>query len=361
VKAEARKVRPHPGPLLQERGESTPSIDLSPNTDSRFEPPNQGAPPLPACGHPLLHSEWRRGKGRGGAPVQGEGRGEGERHSRISVAISLLLIAFFCSSYVSFAETQIIILSSNSSPPTVGMEGQLDVALPLAGLITKPGDHRAPMLLRIAHSQPHGTLTRYDLRYIGRMPGQHDLRNYLFTADGLLATNLPALNVPISGLLPNPHNGWLEEQAQHAPSLLGGYRTTLAVIVALWIVAFFVIWRSGRRARPAANTTPVQREPTFAERIRPLVERAAAGTLSPDDKATLERLLITHWQRRLNLTSANGDELIQRLREHTEAGILLRALEDWLHRPPGRGEVHVDEFLAPYKHLADPKPAEVTA
>ena len=26
-------------------------------------------PPLPACGHPLLHSEWRRGLGRGGAPV----------------------------------------------------------------------------------------------------------------------------------------------------------------------------------------------------------------------------------------------------------------------------------------------------
>jgi len=48
-------------------------------------------PPLPACGHPLLHSEWRRGLGRGGAPVsplparalQGEGVG-----SRRSVPMS---------------------------------------------------------------------------------------------------------------------------------------------------------------------------------------------------------------------------------------------------------------------------------
>lgn len=259
-----------------------------------------------------------------------------------------------------FAQSALV-LSSNGSPPTVGMEGQLAVALPLAGLTTKPGDHRAPMLLRIAHSQPHGTLTRYDLRYIGRVPGQHDLRNYLFTTDGLPATNLPALNVSIAGLLPNPHNGWLEEQAQQAPSLLGGYRMTLVVIVALWVISFFVIWRSGRRAKPVASTAPVQREPTFAERIRPLVERAAAGTLSPDEKATLERLLITHWQRRLNLTGTNGDELIHRLRQHNEAGALLRALEDWLHRPPGRGEVRVEEFLAPYKQLAEPQPQEATA
>jgi hypothetical protein len=46
----------------------------SPNLTSRFEPLNHGAPPLPACGHPLLHSEWRRGPGRGGAPVHGEDR-----------------------------------------------------------------------------------------------------------------------------------------------------------------------------------------------------------------------------------------------------------------------------------------------
>src|SRR6185436_19687735 len=30
------------------------------------------APHLPPSGHPLLHSEWRRGMGRGGAPVHGK-------------------------------------------------------------------------------------------------------------------------------------------------------------------------------------------------------------------------------------------------------------------------------------------------
>ena len=55
----ARSDAPH----LQGQGEN------SPNHDSRIEPSNLGAPPLPASGHPLLHSEWRRGTGRGGAQV----------------------------------------------------------------------------------------------------------------------------------------------------------------------------------------------------------------------------------------------------------------------------------------------------
>jgi hypothetical protein len=101
----------------------------------------------------------------------------------------------------------------------------------------------------------------------------------------------------------------------------------------------------------------VQREPTFAERLRPLVERAAAGGLTADEKAALERMLINHWQRRLGLAGADSGELITRLRQHAEAGALLRALEDWLHRPPGSTKVEVESVLAPYRNL----PAEETA
>jgi len=80
-----------------------------------------------------------------------------------------------------------------------------------------------------------------------------------------------------------------------------------------------------------------------------LIERAAAGELSADQKAELERLLITHWQQRLNLSQTGANELIVRLRQHPEAGELLGALENWLHRPPGRGEVKLDQLLAPYR------------
>lgn len=274
------------------------------------------------------------------------------RHSSFITLIS------FVAASPSFAQTvsTLTILSSNATPPTVGMEGQLEVILPEAGLTPRVPDRRAPLLLRIAYTRPHGTLTLYDLRFIGRVPGQFDLRDYLVTTNGIPATNVAALAVSISGVLPNPHNGWLEEEALRAPSLFGGYRAIAATVIVLWIAAFFVILRAGRKPKPVTVSAPVQRPPTFAERIRPLVERAATGRISADEKATLERMLITHWQRRLGLREANGAELIARLREHGEAGALLCALEDWLHRPPGNVTVQVESVLAPYRDL----PAEET-
>jgi len=261
----------------------------------------------------------------------------------------------FGSVLATFAQSATI-LSSNASPPTVGMEGQLEVILPEAGLTPRVPERRAPLLLRIAYTRPHGTLTLYDLRYVGRVPRTFDLRDYLVTTNGIPATNLAALAVSIAGVLPNPHNGWLEEEAARAPSLFGGYRTVAVIVIVLWVAAFFVILRVGRKPKAVEIVTPVEHPPTFAERIRPLVERAAAGKISGDEKASLERMLITHWQRRLGLHEANGTELISRLREHGEAGPLLRALEEWLHRPPGNSTVQVETVLAPYRDL----PAEET-
>jgi hypothetical protein len=258
-----------------------------------------------------------------------------------------------------YAQTNLIIIKQSADVPTVGMEGELDVAVPLAGLITKPGDHRAPLVLRIAGSQPYGTLTRYDLRYTGRVPGAHNLSDYLFTAEGQPATNLPALSVKVGGLLARPHSGWLEEQAHRVPSLFRGYRAVLMAVAAGWVIAFFIIRRVDRKPKATTATETTVRPPSFAEKIRPLVERAASGKLSAEEKATLERMLITHWQQRLNLVGASTNDLIRQLRQHPEAGVLLRALEDWLHRPPGQAAVRVEEVLAPYARVTDKSATEV--
>ena len=279
----------------------------------------------------------------------------------LKTSVSMLMALMLSSAAVASAETNLIVINQSTNVPTVGMEGGWDVALPLAGLITKPGDHRAPLVLRVAATQPYGTLTRYELRYVGRVPGQHDLRNYLFTAEGLPATNLPALQVKITSLLPNPHSGWLEEQAHGSPSLFRSYRTMLLGIAVLWVASFFIIRRLDRKPKALAAPVATARPPSFAEKIRPLVERAAAGQLSAEEKATLERMLITHWQQRLNLVGTSTNDLIHQLRQHPEAGVLLRALEDWLHRPPGSAAVRVEEFLAPYARIVDSQPMEVQA
>jgi hypothetical protein len=346
VKVHLCKDRPHPDPLPQERGKLFPRFGNVFTAGFATKP----------CEEP--------GTSKCSPSLGGEGRGEGERQSirlRITTVVVSLLVAgltLLCLNSPAFAQTDLIVINQSTNVPTVGMEGGLDVALPLAGLITKPGDHRAPLVLRIAATQPYGTLTRYELRYTGRVPGQHDLRNYLFTADGLPATNLPALQVNITGLLPNPHSGWLEEQAHRAPSLFRSYRVMLVGVAVLWVAAFFILRRLDRKPKTLIAPVATARPPSFAEKIRPLVERAAAGQLCAEEKATLERMLITHWQQRLNLIGASTNDLIHQLRQHPEAGVLLRALEDWLHRPPGSAAVHVEEFLAPYCNLPEPQPAE---
>lgn len=274
-----------------------------------------------------------------------------------AVFFALLLVAPFA-----FAQDALTVLSSNATPPTVGMEGQLEVLLPETGLSAAAANYKSPVLLRIAAEYPHGTLRRYDLRYVGRVPGEHDLREYLIRTNGLAATNLPPLKVSVTGLLPEEHNGWLEEQLIGLPALFGGYKSRLGILLGLWAVGLVLIVRSMRRKKtPTAEAPIVQRPPSFSERLRPLVERAAAGQLSAEEKALLERMLLVHWQRRLNLRATSSDELIAQMRQHPEAGALIRALEDWLHRPPGSVKVEVESVLAPYRNLPDEQPETLEA
>jgi hypothetical protein len=245
-------------------------------------------------------------------------------------------------------------LASNTAPPTVGMEGQLEVLLP-PDLRAVVATNKSALLLRVASTRPHGSQVHYDLRYIGRVPGKHDLRDYLIDVNGAPATNLPPLAVEVAGILPKAHNGWLEDQALRAPSIFGGYRGIVGTVIVVWALLLVPLVFM-RRRKPVQGAPEPAREPSLADRLKPLVEQAAAGELSADGKATLERMLIQHWQRRLQLADATGERLIQRLREHPEAGRLLRALEDWLHRPPGSVTVNVDNLLAPYRQLpAEPK------
>jgi len=251
------------------------------------------------------------------------------------------------------------VISFEEKPPLVGMEGRLELLLSETGLKTKKPERLSDIHLRIATSNPRGKLIYYDLRYTGRVPGEYDLRDFLLTANELPATNLPPLPISIAGILPEQHNGWLEEQDMRSPALFGGYKSIAILAIALWILALFVVFRFGRKPKADTNLKPVARPLTFAERIRPLLERAAAGKLTVDEKALLERMLITHWQHRLGLAKKGGDEIIAQLRQHSEAGVLLRALEDWLHRPPGSVTVAVDSVLAPYRNMPAEEPLEV--
>jgi hypothetical protein len=107
----------------------------------------------------------------------------------------------------------------------------------------------------------------------------------------------------------------------------------------------------GRKSRRGAAAS--HRPKTLAEQLRPLVERAQAGTLSTPERAELERMLLAFWGRRLGLTDVDPREAMAQMRQHPEAGRLIEQLELWLHRPGTADEVDVAALLAPYRESAE--------
>jgi hypothetical protein len=232
--------------------------------------------------------------------------------------------------------------------PTVGMEGTLQIILPGTLLEARPVTQKSTLIVRIADTRPHGELNWYDLRFVGFVPGKYDLRDFLIRKDGSPTNNLPTLPVQILGLLPKEHNGAIIDEALRPMPFFGSYRRLLAAVALVWAAGWIGYYFARRKPKPVAVTAPPAAPPTFADRIRPFVEKAAAGTLDHEGQAQLERMLLNHWRDRLGLQAQSPPELMAALRRHEQAGNLLRQLEQWLHRPGGQKTLEVEALLRPY-------------
>jgi hypothetical protein len=219
-------------------------------------------------------------------------------------------------------------------------------------LTAKPVDDRSGLILRIAGSRREGDKTRYDLRYIGHEPGQHDLRDYLLLGGVSAAGVLPEIHVEIEGLLPHDHNGLLEMPGPGRLPRVGGYRFLIGLAVALWCVGPIVmVVRRGKQKIQREVLPDIMPEPSLADLLRPHACAAVDGKLDVEGKARLERLLLGHWREKLDLAGLDMYAALTQLALHPEGGRLLRNLADWLHRPPGSCAVHIESLLEPYRHV----------
>lgn len=222
-----------------------------------------------------------------------------------------------------------------------GIEGRLVAELP-AGL-TARSDPQAPLMLRIATSEAMSDgRCRYDLRYIGNEPGQRDLLDCLRDGGGRRPEG--ALTVEIATLLPAGQAA-LSDPPAEAAAPLGGWLRWLIALAGGWLLAVLILLWPRRRAA-AARIAPM---PTLVELLTPLAEAAAGGQLDVEGQARLERLLLAFWRERLALDRLEPAAALVRLRDHPEAGALLRGTDAWLHQPPGRAAVDVAALLAPYR------------
>ncbi len=233
---------------------------------------------------------------------------------------------------------------------SVGVPARIEeLVLPAPELEVVPLARESPIVLRILSVEPHGEAFRYDLEYVGLEAGEHDLRAWLRPAGGTAAgAELPAIPVRIRSSLPA---GQVLPHTPGAGALprLGGYRVWLAIGAIAWV---WGLWALLRGPRPGAvDSSASARPPTLAERLRPLVERALAGTLSRAEHARLELSLVAYWRARLELERESATRVMATLRAHPEAGPLLSSLEEWLHAPPPHAPVDLVALLSPYRDL----------
>ncbi len=238
--------------------------------------------------------------------------------------------------------------------PAVGRSSELlDLVLPGAELAVLPGDSTTPLVVRNTSLRPHGDRFRYDFEYWARESGSYDLRDYLRRVDGSALADgpdaVPAIPLQVHSVLPE---GLVlpNEPPAHVGRGFGGYTRLLWAAGIVWVVGLAMLLFAGRRR--AAAEAEAARPLTLAEALRPLVERARAGTLSTSERSRLELGLVALWRRRLDLEDQRPEEVLAHLRAHPDAGPLLGHLEAWLHNPDAQDAVNVESLLAPYRDLA---------
>jgi hypothetical protein len=223
----------------------------------------------------------------------------------------------------------------------------VEIYIPGEEVKAKPRRDNTPSLsVRIVEVKPAKDGNRYDFEVQGLDPGSYDLADFLDAPEG---TTIPPIPLEITaGLppgIPRPHEisrGTLPE--------LGGYKRTMIVLGAVWLVGLIAIifWRKGRRNINGDDETLA---PTLSERLRPLIVQAANGNLSSDDRAKLERLVIGHWrEKRPEIAALSPAEAMVALRNDPAAAPLILALEGWLHaRDSKTSDSEIGDLLAPYQ------------
>ncbi len=232
----------------------------------------------------------------------------------------------------------------------VGFPGNLEeIQLPGTLLKAKNIESRAqPFVVRVLNSFATNDGFRYEFEFYGLEPGEHNLTDYLERKDGSEVGELPTLMITVVTSLPP---GQIEpNQLQHQSSFFRNYYLPILVAGAgvwfagLWMILF---WGRGRYRKLDPNRHRV----TVAQRIRPLIEKAVEGELSPSERGELERTMVSFWQKKLRLDNMAPSELMKRLKSDSASKELFEKLENWLHRPDPPENVNVAELMKPYQTM----------
>jgi hypothetical protein len=272
------------------------------------------------------------------------------------VLIALALAVAFVLALYTGSKPQRPALLDPSGAPCVGAEAFYTLLLPRSDVAAAPQTDNAPLFVRIKSIQPaENQQFAYLVAYSGTEKGTFNLTDYLCKPNG------ERLREPIT---PVQVNSYISDSAEYAirnlpvprhPAPLP-YTAGLLVSAAAWLgTGLWLFLPRGARRKPVAAAPPHpvnETAHTLADLLRPLVERAAKKTITPQEKARMEQILFQYWGALLQLDHRSSVEQLRRILEHKEAGALLRTVEAWLYQPDSKIEPEeINQILKPYMDL----------
>ena len=220
-------------------------------------------------------------------------------------------------------------------------------------LVARPYRRGTSVNVRIARAQRVGEVGVYDVRYVVNLPGRFDLTEYLMAADGSDLRDLPGF--PVRGLtsLTKDIETRIREIEPVEVTIGHGYYESLVGLGIFWIAWLFgliFIGRPKRTRRVAAEAPP----PSIRERIEGLLSALRTRSLSVEERAELEALLLLDWRDRLRLHDERMACCCRRIAESGAFGETYAVLRSWLH--DGRSEMDAARFLEAYTRSANANP-----
>jgi hypothetical protein len=248
--------------------------------------------------------------------------------------------------------------------PSVGAEALHSILLNRGDITGVQRADNTPLLVQVKSVQPsEDQKFSYLVSYSGVEKGTFNLTDYLCKPNGERLRE-PITPVQVNSFIPDSAEYAVQNLPvpRHADPL--PYTALMCVSAAAWLgtgLWMFLPRRKKRQAAAPIAPQPVNEGPrSLEDLLRPLVEKAAQKTITPEEKGRLEQILFQYWGALLQLDHLNSVEQLRRILEHKEAGALLRTVEQWLYQPDSNIPAEeISLILKPYMDL--PIPAQPVA
>jgi hypothetical protein len=212
-------------------------------------------------------------------------------------------------------------------------------------LVPRPYRRGTSVNVRIADQQRTGDVGVYDVRYVINLPGQFDLTEYLMAADGSPLDDLPKFSVRGLTSLTKDLETRIREIQPVQVTIWHGYRETLVGLGIFWIAWLAGLIFVGRPKR-IVQVADAPEPPSIRQRIAGLLAALQTRSLSVEEKAELEALLLLDWRDQLDLHHERMAGCCRKIAESESCGKPYAVLRSWLH--DGRSHTDAQRFLEAY-------------